>query len=300
MFESDEAAKSRLQFISQLAGSTAGLSMLAACGRSGLLDSRGNPISPAPGFAPGPPLLETEPRNVITAPPLTDTPEFQEMMFKTNLRAVTHNGLAVIRDDLKRSSEFVDFINARLTLESISHRKHGKLSPLNDGDDDDGGDGWGDWGDGVYYPLPGPHNAPLWFNGLPRKLPFGFWNVGQDRVYLDVYQGTIGAQNAIVSVLYPWFAGPTYYTGHPAPDPCADLRNKLTTLANKVKSECLAHEIWCSALLGELIALGVQGIALAFTALAALSAYTLGVILLALSLTVEAFIEWTQLYCGEN
>ena len=251
MFESEEAAKSRLQFISQLAGSTAGLSMLAACGGgSGLVDSRGNPSAPSAGIAPGSPLLAGQPTAIITLPPLRDTAELQKSMFEADCRAVTRNGLAVIRDDLKSNTNFVNKINSRLALDRISHHEHGKLSPQVLGDDgDDGGDG--DWGDGVYYPPPGPHDGPQVRGGLPKVYSFGpidcmppYNRAGYNDVYGEVnkYGFTV-----FVGIWYPWSAGPIYYTSPDTRPNCTSLEQPLINLANAIVAWCNNHSSVCVA-----------------------------------------------------
>lgn len=233
MFESEQATKSRLQFISQLAGSAAGMSMLAACGGSGLVDSRGNPIAPSAGVAPGLPSLEPRPHDLIERPPLTDTPEFQKLMFKTDCRAVTRNGIAVIRDDLKSNIAFVNRINARLTLDHISNHKDENLSPLFLGDDgDDGGD---------YGPLFYPYS-----NEWPKQYFFG---------PTDVYgNGDWFGDVVFVGVYVPYmWPGATYYTP-PSPRPnCSSLAQPLKALANEIQQLCNAYPKTCGVFLGSLV-----------------------------------------------
>jgi hypothetical protein len=136
MFESEEAASSRLRFITQLAGGAAGMSLLAACGGA-------TPSSSGSGLlAPGSPMLAAGAR-ANNAFRLADTPQLQALLTKTGHYAVQQGTVAVIRHDMKRNNALVSKIARQVAEAKAKMQTRSGLRPLNrlgGGDGDGGGD----------------------------------------------------------------------------------------------------------------------------------------------------------------
>jgi hypothetical protein len=185
VFESEQAASSRLQFISRLAGGAASASLLAACG--GLRSSQGSsllvPASPALAKGAAAKSLQI----------LRDTQEFQTLLFKTDCVAVTHGGIAVIRNDLKGDPRL---INRTARILASVKKKNGvaRRHPHNRMGGGDGGDiGGGYIGDYTF-------TVDVFASGDDDIMSGDDFSSGYDDVSSDYQGGDFG----------PYHAGPVF------------------------------------------------------------------------------------------